>query len=225
MTQPRHETESLVRAATLLSYQWTTRIITELDDNGPVARCRGSLPATFPDIPVDVLKTAVAGLRRRGLLRRETLSTGERQLRLTQAGAGLADVYDQLGRWARQHDYPGGQSDFVNRVEATLGLLRDPNTVTVLLNPHAPYEASRVARAVDAGLVRQGARVPWILTDTGRELRGPLAELQAWATANTALVQRVRHTRPAPPVAKVQAAIPGVAKGAALPGAAPRRSA
>lgn len=142
MTEPNPEADSLVRAATLLSYRWTTRIITELDDNGPVARRRGSLAATFPDIPVDLLNTAVAGLRRRGLVRRETLTTGEQQLTLTAPGVGLGDVYDRLGRWARQHDYPGDQPDFVIRVEAALGLLRDPHTVTLLLNPHAPYEAS-----------------------------------------------------------------------------------
>ncbi|MCX4776850.1 winged helix-turn-helix transcriptional regulator [Streptomyces sp. NBC_01264] len=225
MTEPNPEADSLVRTATLLSYRWTTRIITELDDNGPVARRRGSLAATFSDIPVDVLKTAVAGLRRRGLVRRETLTTGEQQLTLTEPGLALGDVYDRLGRWARQHDYPDDQPDFVTRVEAALGLLRDPHTVTFLLNPHAPYEASRVARAVDAGLVRQGAHVPWILTDAGRDLQGPLAEVQGWATANTALVQRVRHARPAPPVSRVRAAVPGVVLGAALPGAAPRRSA
>ncbi|MCY0931526.1 winged helix-turn-helix transcriptional regulator [Streptomyces sp. H27-H1] len=224
MTQPHPEADSLVRAATLLSFRWTTRIITELDDNGPVLRQRGNLAATFPDIPPYLLNVALNGLCRRGLVRRETLATDEQQLTLTEPGVALGDVYDRLGRWARHHDYPGGQTDFVVRVEAVLGVLRDPSTALFLLNPEAAYEANQLARAVDAGLVHRGSSARWELTDAGRDLRGPLAELRSWATANAELVQAVRYLRPAPPMSTVRAVAPGVAKSAALPGVAPRRS-
>ncbi|QPP05161.1 hypothetical protein G4Z16_00755 [Streptomyces bathyalis] len=143
----------VARAADLVGRQWTTRVISEIDDNGPIPR--QTVSSAFPDLPHHALHYALTALRRRGLLtvgaeepdaqhepedheeeeeepEEEGEVAGASNYVLTEAGADLGDVHDALFRWARQHHYPARTCDFVTRVEATLTLLKNPHLTVAL---------------------------------------------------------------------------------------------
>lgn len=132
----------VAREVTTLALPALVRVVTELDDNGPVAK--GMLQRTCPDLPRTQLRYAVEAARDRGLVR----AHGPRY-QLTAAGVGLADLYDATARWARAHQVPLPVSDFVTRVRSTLQLLaRLPDGAW-----DAHRTGERAGALVEAGLV------------------------------------------------------------------------
>ncbi|MEU7601898.1 hypothetical protein [Streptomyces sp. NPDC041003] len=125
---------ALVRATTTLSHPGLVRIVSEIDDNGPLQR--HLLSQTLTGLSRQQLRHATAAGRALGLLRTRTHG-GNPTLVLTPAGTELADVYDTAARWARTHHYPCDVSDFVTRVQATLTLLGTAGDEA----PHAPQAA------------------------------------------------------------------------------------
>ncbi|MCZ4124192.1 regulator [Streptomyces sp. H39-S7] len=93
------------------------RLITEIDDNGPIPPRR--LAATLPDLSPHQLRRATETARAMGLCR---IGPGV-GLELTPSGAELADIYDATARWARHNNYPRTVCDFTTRVRHTLRLL------------------------------------------------------------------------------------------------------
>ncbi|MET9013933.1 hypothetical protein ABZX74_23890 [Streptomyces olivaceoviridis] len=107
-------------ACTVLTTPGLIRLVTEIDDNGPIPP-RG-LTRTLPDLSVSQLRQAVEQARALGLVRHRP-GAG---LSLTPSGSGLADVYDATARWARRHSVPTQVCDFTSRVQHTLSLLAAP---------------------------------------------------------------------------------------------------
>ncbi len=127
-------TDALARATAALSHPGLVRIVSEIDDNGPLQR--HLLSRTLAGLSRQQLRHATAAGRAMGLLRTRTHG-GTPTLVLTPAGKELADVYDNAARWARTHQYPCDVSDFVTRVQATLTLLGTAGGEA----PHAPQAA------------------------------------------------------------------------------------
>ncbi|MFD6912370.1 regulator [Streptomyces virginiae] len=128
------DADALARATAALSHPGLVRIISDIDDNGPLQR--HLLSRTLTGLPRQQLRHATAAGRALGLLRTRTHG-GTPALVLTSAGKELADVYDTAARWARTHHYPCDVSDFVTRVQATLTLLGTAGGEA----PHAPQAA------------------------------------------------------------------------------------
>ena len=107
------------RIITILSLPGLIRLLSEIDDNGPVSR--GRLQSTFGDLTRHQLRQAIDTAFDLGLV----YCDGPAPARywLTASGEDLADVYDTAARWARAHHFPGTISDFVTRVQRTLTLL------------------------------------------------------------------------------------------------------
>ncbi|MGW7005897.1 hypothetical protein ACWGCW_24600 [Streptomyces sp. NPDC054933] len=104
---------------TELSSPGLIRLITEIDDNGPIPP-RG-LARTLADLTPHHLRQATDLARALGLVRvRPGAGLG-----LTDSGAELADVYDAIARWARRHAYPTPVADFTGRIQHTLALLAE----------------------------------------------------------------------------------------------------
>ncbi|GAA2254710.1 hypothetical protein GCM10010232_49850 [Streptomyces amakusaensis] len=99
------------RTAAALSHPGLIRLITEIDDHGPVPN---TLARVFPDLPRHQIRHARDTARDLGLI-----DTDHHTYRLTDRGTALADLYDQAARWARAHDHPARDSSFVTRVQAT----------------------------------------------------------------------------------------------------------
>lgn len=135
------------RAIRALALPGLIRLVTEIDDNGPISSRRGSLQSTFDDLTVPQLRHAIDRAREFGLVYGDE---HERvRYRLTDSGAELAEVYDTAARWARAHQFPAVASDFVIRVQRTLDLLG-----------HAPALAHGAACIGDpSGLVVPGGAV------------------------------------------------------------------
>lgn len=219
MTSP---TDQLACAAELVGRQWTTRVISEIDDNGPIPR--QTVSSAFPDLPQNALHYALTTLRRRGLLtvgaeeheehkaneehEAEEGEEEEEEARassyvLTDAGADLGDVHDALFRWARRHNYPSRTCDFVTRVEATLNLLKNPRVPAALAAPGTGSErynaqapsAGQMHALVADGLAEQSGNGNCTLTPAGEALRGPLSVLASWAQTHAALIPTSRGTR------------------------------
>lgn len=110
-------TGSVQDARSVLSCPALIRLVTEIDDHGPVPLRR--LASTFADLTEDRLRRATDWARDLGLVR---VRPGDR-LGLTTPGLELADIYDAIARWARHHAYPDPVSDFISRVQSTLALL------------------------------------------------------------------------------------------------------
>ncbi|RZD82203.1 regulator [Streptomyces albidoflavus] len=105
------------RTLQLLASRPLVRLITEIDDNGAVPPRR--LASTLPDLSPHQLRSASATARAHGLVRRAP-GAG---LELTSAGAGLADLYDAMARWARRQGGPDPVCEFSSRVQHVLDLL------------------------------------------------------------------------------------------------------
>ncbi|MFG3043166.1 hypothetical protein ACGFYZ_40340 [Streptomyces sp. NPDC048330] len=112
-------TAELRDTVTMLSSPPLIRLITEIDDNGPIPP-RG-LASTLADLSTHQLRQTADLARTLGLIHVRP-GTG---LGLTEAGTELADVYDATARWARCHAYPSGISDFTTRVQHTLRLMTE----------------------------------------------------------------------------------------------------
>ncbi|MCZ4102908.1 regulator [Streptomyces sp. H39-C1] len=93
------------------------RLITEIDDHGPIPPRR--LASTLPDLSPHQLRRATETARAMGLCR---IGPGV-GLELTPSGTELADLYDATARWARNNNYPRPVCDFTTRVRHTLRLL------------------------------------------------------------------------------------------------------
>ncbi|MFH9090874.1 regulator [Streptomyces sp. NPDC017673] len=117
-------TAGLRHACTVLSTPGLIRLVTEIDDNGPIPP-RG-LTHTLPDLSVHHLQQAVGQARALALVRHQP-GVG---LSLTPSGSGLADVYDVLARVARRHRLPAPVCDFTSRVQHALTLLTMPVLAT-----------------------------------------------------------------------------------------------
>ncbi|GGU55447.1 hypothetical protein GCM10010211_20220 [Streptomyces albospinus] len=158
------------RAIRALSLPGLIRLVTEIDDNGPISRRRGSLQSAFDDLGAPQLRHAIDRAREFGLLYGDE---HERvRYRLTDSGEDLAEVYDTAARWARAHQFPTVASDFVTRVQHTLDLLG-----------HAPALAHAADRIGDASglLVPRGAVLD---REAIAALDGPQSVLAAWLKAH-----------------------------------------
>ncbi|MFE0055332.1 hypothetical protein [Streptomyces sp. NPDC059003] len=162
------------RAIRALSLPALIRLVTEIDDNGPISRRRGSLQSTFDDVAINQLRHAIDRAREFGLVYGDE---HERvRYRLTDSGEELAEVYDTAARWARTHQFPTVASDFVTRVQRTLDLLG-----------HATALAHGAARLGEAsGLAVPGGAV--LDREAIAALDGPRNVLTAWLQANASVL-------------------------------------
>ncbi|MGW5679950.1 hypothetical protein ACWEV4_33590 [Streptomyces sp. NPDC003860] len=110
----------LARAVEVLGHPGVIRLVSEIDDHGPVAR--HMLSRTFPDLPLQQVRDGSVLARAHRLLQNGQ-QAGQPAYRLTGRGAALADVYDTSARWARAHHHPTQHASFTTRVRATLTLL------------------------------------------------------------------------------------------------------
>ncbi|MFF8958659.1 hypothetical protein [Streptomyces sp. NPDC014894] len=133
------------RAVEVLAHPGVIRLVTEIDDHGPVPR--HMISRTFPDLPLQRVRDGSALARRHGLVRAGQ-QAGQPVYRLTEHGAALADVYDSVARWARAHHYPTRHSDFTSRVRATL---------TLLTQDTVPADATGPAQTLHRFLLVAGA--------------------------------------------------------------------
>lgn len=128
------------RAIRTLTLPGLIRLVTEIDDNGPISRHRGSLQAAFGDLATGQLRHAIDTARDLGLIHARGHTTARYQL--TASGKDLAELYDIAARWARTRQLPSPASDFVARVQYALqqqdGGQGQPGAAT---EPSAPHEA------------------------------------------------------------------------------------
>ncbi|MGW1604883.1 hypothetical protein [Streptomyces eurythermus] len=117
-------TAGLRHACTVLSRPGLIRLVTEIDDNGPIPP--RSLTRTLPDLSDNHLHHTVRQARALGLVCHQP-GVG---LSLTPSGSGLADIYDALARVARRHHLPASVCDFTSRVQHTLTLFAMPVLTT-----------------------------------------------------------------------------------------------
>ncbi|WP_225847258.1 winged helix-turn-helix transcriptional regulator [Streptomyces sp. HPF1205] len=199
MNRPSSTTDLIVAAADLLGRQWTTRLVAELTDHGPVPL--GLVAGTFSDLTHDQYTYGLRALRERGLIAYGK-DAGRDCYVLTEAGEGLGDVHDALSRWARTHGYPTEHCDFVTRIEASLWLLKDRDLLTVLATAGSGADRgsgldAEAERSLTKGgfmyVLRDGEPV---LTCAGQDLRGPLTALASWARTHADLLRRRTDTRP-----------------------------
>ncbi|MCZ1006821.1 hypothetical protein [Streptomyces lydicus] len=108
------------RAIRTLTLPGLIRLVTEIDDNGPISHRRGSLQGAFGDLTRAQLRRAIDTARDLGLVHADQEAPD--RYRLTAAGEDLAEVYDTAARWARSHQFPSPSSDFVTRVQHTFQL-------------------------------------------------------------------------------------------------------
>ncbi|MFI6012492.1 hypothetical protein ACIBAG_27355 [Streptomyces sp. NPDC051243] len=158
------------RTIRALSLPALIRLVSELADNGPISRRRGSLQAVFSDLTINQLSHAIDRARDFGLVYGDD---HERiRYRLTPRGEDLANVYDTAACWARTHQYPHTSSDFVTRVEHIL-----------LQLGQAPDLACDAARNGSPG----GQPVPdgAVLNAQAATLEAPHTALAEWLEANT----------------------------------------
>lgn len=150
----------LRNAVDLLSSPALIRLITEIDDNGPIPPRK--LASTLPDLSAHHLRRITHVARVHDLVR---VAPGV-GLELKTSGLELADFYDATARWARRHAYPTFLCDFTSRIRCTLSLLE-------------PLLATDPA----GGSNRQtGAKLS--SAEVGSELARPRALLVQWLDAN-----------------------------------------
>ncbi|WP_172381099.1 hypothetical protein [Streptomyces sp. MNP-20] len=170
-----HDSGRMIRA---LSLPGLIRLVSDLDDHGPLSRRRGSLQAAFDDLTADQLRLALDRARAFGLVHGDA---DERvRYRLTPRGEGLADVYDTAARWARTHQYPQKESDFVTRVQRTLTLLSQTLATTGY--------ASGTGEA--CGLPASGSAP--LSHSAMADLNGPQSALTAWLQTGPSAPQRTK---------------------------------
>ncbi|MFF4859886.1 hypothetical protein ACFY2N_33965 [Streptomyces rubiginosohelvolus] len=128
------------RAIRTLTLPGLIRLITEIDDNGPISHRYGSLQGAFGHLTPGQLRHAIDTARALDLVHSD--ETTPDRYRLTESGEALAEVYDTAARWARARQFPATTSDFVTRVQHTLQLrIRDPHPSGPALEPSAPRKA------------------------------------------------------------------------------------
>lgn len=104
-------------AIDLMASRSLIRLITEIDDNGAIPPRR--LAGTLPDLPSHQLRRALDTARAHGLVR----TAPGAGLELTEPGSELADLYDAVARWSRQHAFPEQVCEFSARIRYVLGLV------------------------------------------------------------------------------------------------------
>ncbi|MBA2950293.1 hypothetical protein [Streptomyces himalayensis] len=138
----RSQPETLLqerRAIRALTLAGLIRLITEIDDNGPISHRRGSLQGAFGDLTPGQLRHAIDVARDLGLVHADEQAPD--RYRLTASGEALAEVYDTAARWARARHFPDTNSGFVTRVQHTLQLhSRSPQANGSSLEPSAPHQ-------------------------------------------------------------------------------------
>ncbi|WP_217550079.1 hypothetical protein [Streptomyces sp. GbtcB6] len=128
------------RAIRTLTLPALIRLVTEIDDNGPISRHRGSLQGALGDLTTGQLRHAIDTAHALGLIHARGHATARYQL--TAGGQDLAEVYDTAARWARTHQLPDPVSDFVTRVQYTLQVRDDsPEHTGAASEPAAPWTA------------------------------------------------------------------------------------
>ncbi|MFF2189707.1 hypothetical protein [Streptomyces sp. NPDC058155] len=140
------------RTVTALSEPALIRLITEIDDNGPIPP--RSMGRIFPDFTSQQIRQATERANTIGLI--HTRVGGG--LGLTESGVLLAEVYDVTARWARRHAYPAPTGDFAGRVRHTFALLSEPwvhSALTANTGAGTPLPESEV--------VEPGLAGPWLL--------------------------------------------------------------
>lgn len=141
-------------ACVLLSSTALIRLVTEIDDNGPILT--GRLASTLPDVPRHQLRRAIDAAREHGLV---TTATGA-GLALTTAGEELADLYDVMARWSRCHAYPATVCNFTTRIRHAL---RATVPAPVLQPVDGRETGSRPTGDADVGLAQvQTQLTQWI---------------------------------------------------------------
>lgn len=147
----------LRNAATLLSSPALIRLITEIDDNGPIPPRR--LAGTLPDLSAHHLRRTTHIARVHGLV---NVAPGV-GLELTTSGAELADLYDATARWARHHAYPTRVCDFTSRLRHTLTLLMPLLIADPADDTNRPAGADLPSAEADTELARLRALlVQWL---------------------------------------------------------------
>ncbi|MEU8482358.1 hypothetical protein [Streptomyces sp. NPDC048641] len=127
------------RAIRTLTLPGLVRLITEIDDNGPISHQKGSLQGAFGDLTPGQLRHAIDIARDLGLVHADEQAPD--RYRLTASGEDLAEVYDTVARWARARHFPDTTVDFVTRVQHTLQLTsRSPQAAVSSLEPSAPHQ-------------------------------------------------------------------------------------
>ncbi|MGW1194486.1 hypothetical protein ACWD4B_01305 [Streptomyces sp. NPDC002536] len=185
ITTPTLTTAQVGRAVTVLSHPGLIRLITEIDDNGPVNR--RMLGRTFADLARHQIRHGLDVGRTHQLIRAGHHS--EPCYLLTGRGADLADVYDTVARWARAHHFPAQASDFVTRIQHTLALLRHESARGVVTEE--PVHLHRAQQVVDAGLLPD--------TETASSLHRPWAAVSGWIRMNpSVLAATTRRSTTAP---------------------------
>ncbi|MBW1597267.1 hypothetical protein [Streptomyces sp. JJ38] len=156
-------TADVRHACTVLSSPALIRLITEIDDNGPIPP-RG-LARTLADLPVHRLRQATDLARALGLVRPGS------GLGLTAPGLELADIYDASARWARRHAYPAAVCDFTGRIQHTLAALAEAPVVAADGSPRAATDG------------------PLPSADAVADLAGPRDLLLQWLHTNPQVAQ------------------------------------
>lgn len=138
------------RMVTALSEPALIRLITEIDDNGPIPpRSTGRI---FPDFTPQQIRRATERTHALGLIHTRVGGV----LGLTESGVLLAEVYDVTARWARRHAYPAPTGDFAGRVRHTFTLLAEPRV-------HAALTAAGTPSPDSEEVVEPGLAGPWLL--------------------------------------------------------------
>ncbi|MCX5238913.1 hypothetical protein OG824_27290 [Streptomyces prunicolor] len=106
------------RAIRTLSLPGLIRLVTEIDDNGPISRHRGSLQGALGDLGTGQLRHAIDTARDLGVIHARGHASARYQL--TASGEDLAELYDTAARWARTRQLPSPTGDFVARVQYAL---------------------------------------------------------------------------------------------------------
>ncbi|WP_371551475.1 hypothetical protein OG266_38655 [Streptomyces sp. NBC_00554] len=128
------------RAIRTLTLPGLIRLVTEIDDNGPISRQRGSLQGALGDLTTGQLRHAIDTARDLGLIHARGHALARYQL--TTSGKDLAEVYDTAARWARTRQLPSRTSDFVARVQHALQMQDGgPEHPGAASEPSAPHEA------------------------------------------------------------------------------------
>jgi hypothetical protein len=127
------------RAIRTLTLPALIRLVTEIDDNGPISRQKGSLQGAFGDLAAWRLRYAIDVARDLGLVHADEQAPD--RYRLTASGEALAEVYDTAARWARARQFPDTSSGFVTRVQHALQLSNcSPQATDSSLELPAPHE-------------------------------------------------------------------------------------
>jgi DNA-binding HxlR family transcriptional regulator len=174
--------EQVARAAAVLSHPGLIRLVSEIDDHGPVER--HMLQRIFADLTRHQIRHAIKTGRDHELIR-----AGHHAAPcylLTDRGTDLAEVYDQAARWARTHNYPAASSDFVTRVQATLTLLSHGPVIDAVSGVSSDCVVAQAARTpIDAGLMSDSAAVA--------DLHQPWTALSQWVRTNQSVLSTTEH--------------------------------